>query len=608
MFKGNLIDRAKWLFVGILFLFAVGCSVSDNVVSEPSSTPTEKTDSRRVAPSMGSSPFQGHFGKATASLEERIFIAEVVVKARLLTAGQDVLNFRAVSYLKGTGPTEFTVRAVTEGRNTQWDNQDAILFLEDYSQGPETFTFIDTTEWDYMWEGYSPTEYTGDLPEGYTPGRDNPVWLPVDPPRSLVSNAAQSSDSSANIRITSELGRSGDRVKVTQQKLESQVQWIAGTTPAREGESAAQRSADPETHRKCVIAALEIIRDVRDAEIYLDEDLLPVDGGSITLKSGLPEDSILLDFSDEPAGGYIPHVFHGSDAHLFKSYLMETGDKSRVYFEDKIVTARPLPAGNYVMNKSSRPHWLEPCRFRSDEMYMVHNVRVVAPNNVLYESFFDPGLIPEGIGYSSDGGVLKAGSSSSKTIEIAKIVSRSGQVQITVNSVEALDRTVMDFIDLDGSVTLSLNSANATSSNAVLTWDVSSQPWQDGDKLMLRITRILPSPILDAQLTVQGFSPQEPGYFRDLTGNLEPGEFQFNGSTIRISSFYWLRGTLRFLTENHADLTGHVILVLDSDGAKVLELAIDDAQVLVAGSNYAWNVPRPWDAGDVLRMIIQYRT
>ena len=47
----------------------------------------------------------------------------------------------------------------------------------------------------------------------------------------------------------------------------------------------------------------------------------------------------------------------------------------------------------------------------------------------------------------------------------------------------------MDFIALDGSVPLSLKVADATvdSANDTLSWTVASQPWNDGDKLMLRI-------------------------------------------------------------------------------------------------------------------------
>ena len=47
----------------------------------------------------------------------------------------------------------------------------------------------------------------------------------------------------------------------------------------------------------------------------------------------------------------------------------------------------------------------------------------------------------------------------------------------------------LHFIALDGSVPLSLKVADATvdAANDTLSWTVASQPWNDGDKLMLRI-------------------------------------------------------------------------------------------------------------------------
>ena len=36
-------------------------------------------------------------------MEERTYLADVVVRARLASTGDNVLRFRAVTYLKGTG-------------------------------------------------------------------------------------------------------------------------------------------------------------------------------------------------------------------------------------------------------------------------------------------------------------------------------------------------------------------------------------------------------------------------------------------------------------------------------------------------------------------------
>ena len=42
-------------------------------------------------------------GAATASLEERIYLADVIVRATLESTGDGELRFRAVEYLKGSG-------------------------------------------------------------------------------------------------------------------------------------------------------------------------------------------------------------------------------------------------------------------------------------------------------------------------------------------------------------------------------------------------------------------------------------------------------------------------------------------------------------------------
>lgn len=123
-------------------------------------------------------PDVSHEGKATVPIEARAYMADVVVKARLVSASDDVLTFNSVQYMKGTGPKRFTVKADTDGRDTRWDNQDAILFLSTLD-GDEDFEFIDTAVGGYNPLGYGPGPYTGNLPEGYTVNSRNPVWLPV---------------------------------------------------------------------------------------------------------------------------------------------------------------------------------------------------------------------------------------------------------------------------------------------------------------------------------------------------------------------------------------------------------------------------------------------
>ena len=61
--------------------------------------------------------------------------------------------------------------------------------------------------------------------------------------------------------------------------------------------------------------------------------------------------------------------------------------------------------------------------------------------------------------------------------------------KVTLSPHNGIAGHTVEFIALDGSVSLSLKVAEAEvdETNETLTWKVESQPWQSGDKLMLRI-------------------------------------------------------------------------------------------------------------------------
>ena len=62
-----------------------------------------------------------------------------------------------------------------------------------------------------------------------------------------------------------------------------------------------------------------------------------------------------------------------------------------------------------------------------------------------------------------------------------------GTLTLELSPAASLIGHALDFIALDGSVTLSLDGGAATVSGGTLTWSVADQPWQAGDLLMLRI-------------------------------------------------------------------------------------------------------------------------
>ena len=99
-------------------------------------------------------------------------------------------------------------------------------------------------------------------------------------------------------------------------------------------------------------------------------------------------------------------------------------------------------------------------------------ITVIASPGTLAESFFDPYADGEAVG---------------DTTTIGTIRWESGKISAKLT--QDVTGHVLDFIALDGSVSLSLYVADASRDSDALTWAVATQPWSAGDKLMLRIRR-----------------------------------------------------------------------------------------------------------------------
>ena len=194
------------------------------------------------------------------------------------------------------------------------------------------------------------------------------------------------------------------------------------------------------------------------------------------------------------------HVYSdiGEDAALFETIIVDDDTDAANGFEGKEVTTRPLPAGKYI-GKFQMRHWTDLlCNFQpSDNNYVGYNVTVTAPAGTLHEAFFDPVTVGTAVKADGSNGVLKpamftdvnGASATLERIAWEPEVGESGTVRLQVDPPTGLTDHEVDFIALDGSVSLSLQVANATvdAANRTLSWAVGSQPWQSGDKLMLRI-------------------------------------------------------------------------------------------------------------------------
>ena len=126
-----------------------------------------------------------------------------------------------------------------------------------------------------------------------------------------------------------------------------------------------------------------------------------------------------------------------------------------------------------------------------DPGYSVWDVTVTAPGGTLHEAFFDPVTVGATVKADGSNGVLKPTSFTvdGTSTELTSLEWSNNQVVLTLNPHVSLSGYVLNFIELDGSVSLSLSAVDPTANSTAGTysWTMSSQPWEDGDKLMLRI-------------------------------------------------------------------------------------------------------------------------
>ncbi|MDE2824373.1 MAG: cadherin domain-containing protein, partial [Chloroflexota bacterium] len=162
-------------------------------------------------------------------------------------------------------------------------------------------------------------------------------------------------------------------------------------------------------------------------------------------------------------------------------------------------TVRPLPRGTYNLRWKSFNAIYVPCN-DTDAIYNVPTtITVTPPDGTLHEALFDPVTDGTAVAADSSNGILKPASFTdvnSTSASLQRIEWASGTVKVKVSPHTGLSGQVMDFIELDGSVSLSLDVDDATVDDAdnTLSWNVAEQPWHDGDKLMLRIRKALSAP------------------------------------------------------------------------------------------------------------------
>ena len=145
---------------------------------------------------------------------------------------------------------------------------------------------------------------------------------------------------------------------------------------------------------------------------------------------------------------------------------------------------RPLPAGEFRVYFNTQPYKYIICNAYPDAERTAREliIRVTASEGAAHEAFFDPSA--DGIGDVSPAEFQVGGVDT----EITGMGWEDGLVTVSLSPYASLAGYALDFIALDGSVVLSLAADLAAASNqGTLTWAVAERPWQDGDKLMLRV-------------------------------------------------------------------------------------------------------------------------
>ena len=529
--------RTRLTIATLLACTLLACSTSTQPAEpvEPTTTPpavpvsTANPPTAALPPSTGSPQTaagakQPYFGEQ--SIEERIVNADTIVKARLATTTSEVIDaavegwsgsyavvvkfhLKVSEYLNGSGENNITVTAVwwnstlktrreaedtvpdvLASRDTSWDRRESIIFLNNSDPGGY-FSNITQGENDHF------LVYWADLDDGFSlRSRYRKVWLPS-------AETSATWDDQEFLLAAPEPGK--DTPTITIRELKSRISAVDAEVNAGDGSDAC---------RNCVSYKY---RNERSERHFQSKGRKLRARAELThnMVSGSSAGTVI--FEESRVRGIYPDtkrqtLLEGGDAALFETVDGPTtpDDWNRdgvltdgidfIRYTQSLRPVRPIPAEQYSFTVKDLEPNLIPCKaFLVTEW----TVTATAPDGVLHEAFFDPVTDGSAVAADSTNGLLKP-TSFTDTNDVTTTIQRiawepgsgaTGTVKMRLSPHTGITGQVADFIALDGSVTLSLNVADATTDTAsdTLTWPAPSQPWHAGDKLMLRI-REAPTP------------------------------------------------------------------------------------------------------------------
>ena len=450
-------------------------------------------------------------------IEEKIIESPVIVKATMTAFSSDtavvtdvysgtdnmhsaVLKFKlnVDEYLKGTGPSSIVAvwvdgrsydteaeanrgkAVILAERDNQWDDKEAIFFLFDNAGGFGTRLDDQLQRADHFLLGVGDRFSSDDRYSLHSKSRR--YWLPA---------AAGSLTGDGQEFLLDVPPATGTAATITLGNLKMRITEVTAEFKGGDGSQA---------YRDCVVEKFRYIRNQRN---FPEERGSPYTLWNInqSLVSGQPAGTVLD--RREAYGGY-PDAknalwLEGRDSALFDtadgdSTASDTdgdGEYDTIKYDQMVIFARPIPAGEYSFNLK------EPWRYHVICEFVISNewtVTAIAPEATLHEAFFDPVTVGSAVAADGANGVLKpatfAGANGAPAT-IERIAWEAGTVSIELSPHTGIAGHAVDFIALDGSVSLSLDVADATvdAANNTLSWPVASRPWGSGDKLMVRIRK-----------------------------------------------------------------------------------------------------------------------
>ena len=356
------------------------------------------------------------------SLEERIFASPVIARVRLDSVSSAAesgttyqgtkyialleFSFSVEEYLKGSGAedivavwaaapffdtqeeAEDALPAIVAARDAQWDDHEAIVFLQEDSRG-----FLSSTKqadrFYLAWGGSRPM-YSPD--DGYSiSSRHNKLWLPSD-----VAVDAPSQPTGDQQRFLTDVPPdTGTASTITLGEIKTRIAAVTAKLSASDG---------TEEYTECVRETYylerkhQYLREIYPDRVNTGSNISPPH--THQFDSGLAGDMVIYEITEgDPITPSVPFEvwLDGGDASLFS-----VASPSLDY---RVTTTRPLPGREYNFHFNHRGPYFSRCD--GDTTRYEWTVTVAAPEGTLHEAFFDPVTVGTAVSADDSNGVLK---------------------------------------------------------------------------------------------------------------------------------------------------------------------------------------------------------